>query len=70
MFGQRGRWVVPGSTPSVTADATRPTPVRTQTTVDLSWLALLAPIVALPALAGAARLEDLATEEPRERGSV
>jgi len=54
----------------VTADATRPTPVRTQTTVDLSWLALLAPIVALPALAGAARLEDLATEEPRERESV
>lgn len=34
--------------------------------VDLSWLALIAPIVALPAVAGAARLEEIATRPRRE----
>ncbi|MFP5335775.1 MAG: hypothetical protein ACLGIV_10735 [Actinomycetes bacterium] len=37
--------------------------------MDLTWLALIAPVVALPAVAGAARLENLATrpvEEPSD----
>lgn len=38
--------------------------------MDLSWLALLAPIVAFPALAGVARLEDLATKGPSGKEPV
>ena len=33
--------------------------------MDITWLALIAPVVALPALAGAARLEQLATQAPQ-----
>ena len=34
--------------------------------MDLTWLALIAPVVALPAVAGAARLENLATRPVRK----
>lgn len=34
--------------------------------MDYTWLALIAPLVALPALTAAGRLEELATRNPRE----
>lgn len=44
----------------------RNAPENRKDVVDLSWLALIAPIVALPAVAGAARLEEIATRPRRE----